>query len=407
VPIVTGMVLLLPFALALFAAVLLSGLAERTVLSTAVLFLAAGFVVGIVTGVDVRPLVSPLSEVALVSVLFTDGLRLPLAELRRGWHLPGRALLLGLPLTILGTAAAGHWVAGLSWGEAFLVGAALSPTDPVFAAALVGKEEVPLRVRHLLNVESGLNDGLALPIVVVLLAALRPEAVHAGRAVAEVVAGVALGIALPLVAVRVERSRFFGAAPLYEPLSALAIALMVYAAARALRVNAFLTMFAAGITVATAARRIRRAFGALGEIGTEVVKLAAVFVFGALLSPRLLAEVPLSGYAFAAIALVAVRPAALALALLGGGLKRREWFAAAWFGPKGFSSVVYGFLIVASGLPRARELAHLVAVVIAGSIVAHSSTDVLVARWFHREEEGDHRSSGGFTARNAAKSARS
>jgi sodium/hydrogen antiporter len=74
---------------------------------------------------------------------------------------------------------------------------------------------------------------------------------------------------------------------------------------------------------------------------------------------------------------------------VGRGLTRREWLAAAWFGPKGFSSVVYGFLIVTSGLPRAGDLARLVALVLAGSILAHSSTDVLVARWFRSAEEGD------------------
>jgi NhaP-type Na+/H+ or K+/H+ antiporter len=383
------MLLLLAFGLALFAAVLLSGLAERTVLSTAVVFLAAGFCYELATGADVRPLVASFAEVALVSVLFTDGLRLPLAELRRGWSLPGRALLVGLPLTVVATAALGRFVAGLSWGEAFLVGAALSPTDPVFAAALVGREEVPARLRHLLNVESGLNDGLALPIVIAMLAALRPEPVHAVRVALEVVGGVAIVIVLPLACIRLERSRFFGPAPLYEPLSALAIGVVVYAGSRLLHANAFLAMFAAGISVATAAPRMARAFERLGDLATEVVKLAAVFVFGALLSPALLGAVPLSGYVFAVLALVAVRPAALAVALVGGGLTRREWIAAAWFGPKGFSSVVYGFLIVTSGLARAGDLAHLVALVIAGSILAHSSTDVLVARWFRNAEEGD------------------
>ena len=87
------------------------------------------------------------------------------------WRLPGRALLLGLPLTLALTAVFAHYIAGLPWLESFLLGAILAPTDPVFAAAIVGREEVPGRLRHLLNVESGVNDGLALPIVLVLLAA--------------------------------------------------------------------------------------------------------------------------------------------------------------------------------------------------------------------------------------------
>ncbi len=385
------MLLLLAFGVSLLAAVLVSGLAERTVLSTAVLFLIAGFLSGVILHADVRGFLGPFAEIALVTVLFTDALRLPLAELRHGWRLPGRALLLGLPLTVAGNALAARLTVGIDWGAAFLVGAALAPTDPVLAAAIVGAEEVPARLRHLLNVESGLNDGLALPVVVTLLATLAPHEVNGARVAAEVLLGVALGVAVPLVAIRLEQSRFFGAAALYEPLSAVAIGVLVYAVARATGTNAFLAEFAAGVTIASAAPRVTRAFSRFGELVTELAKLAAIFVFGAIVSPRLLSEVPLAGYLFALLVLVGVRPVALAVALLGGGLRWREWVTAAWFGPKGFSSVVYGLLILASGLPRARDLAHLIAVAVAASIVAHSSTDVLVARWFRRAERAEAR----------------
>src|SRR5919204_4755184 len=97
-------------------------------------------------------------------------MRLSIRELLSAWHLPGRALLLGMPLTCCGTALFARLVVQVPWAEAFLLGAVLSPTDPVFAAAIVGREEVPQRLRHLLNVESGVNDGLALPVVVAMLA---------------------------------------------------------------------------------------------------------------------------------------------------------------------------------------------------------------------------------------------
>ena len=105
-----------------------------------------------------------IAELALFSVLYTDGMRAPVRDLVSAWRLPGRALLLGLPLTLLGTALLARYVVGLSWAESILIGAALSPTDPVFAAAIVGREGIPSRLRFLLNVESGLNDGLALAI---------------------------------------------------------------------------------------------------------------------------------------------------------------------------------------------------------------------------------------------------
>lgn len=383
------MSVVLVFALVLLMAVLVSERAERSVLSTAVLFLVAGFFAseGMLGGINLspeNPVVARLAELALFSVLFTDGMRVGLKELLSAWHLPGRALILGLPLTLLGTALLAHFVAGVPWLEAFLLGAVLSPTDPVFAAAIVGRQEVPIRLRRLLNVESGLNDGLALPLVVVLLAMAGKTEVHTGELAMEVVLGIALGIAVPWGAIRLERLPIFAAHTTYAPLNAFAIGMLVLALSSMSRANEFLAAFAAGITVATMAPEIRAAFHRFGELVAELLKLAALLVFGALMSPRFLSEIPWSGYLFAVLVLLAVRPVALGIALWGSGLGWREWFAAAWFGPKGFASVVFGLLVLKSGLERADEVFHLTALVITGSILAHSSTDVLVARWLQK-----------------------
>ncbi|MBK5289062.1 MAG: cation:proton antiporter [Acidimicrobiia bacterium] len=390
------MTAVLAFAVVLLAAVLVSGLAHRTVLSTAVLFLVAGFLLGDgMAGVlRVRiedPVVATLAELALFSVLFTDGMLVPLKDLRGPSRLPGRALLIGLPLTLGGTAVLAHVVAGLPWAESFLLGAALSPTDPVFAAAIVGRAEVPARLRHLLNVESGLNDGLALPVVVVLLAVVAGGDVDPAKLAAEVIGGVALGVAIPYAAIRLERLRWFSATTAYEPLNAFAIGLLVLAAASLTHANEFLAAFAAGVTVATTSPPIRNAFHQFGDLVAEILKLAALLLFGSLISPHFLSDIPVSGYFFALLALVVVRPAALAVALRGSDLSRREWIAAAWFGPKGFASVVYGLLILSSGISSANELFHLAALVIVISIIAHGSTDVIVVRRFsdRTDEIGD------------------
>ena len=375
------------FAVTLLAAVLISERAHRTVLSTAVLFLVAGFLVGggmldlLPLGAD-HPLVRQVAELALFSVLFTDGMRSGVRDLTRAWRLPGRALLFGLPLSLVGTALVAHWVAGVPWTEAFLLGAVLSPTDPVFAAAIVGREEIPWRLRHLLNVESGLNDGLALPIVVVLLAAAGGGEIDGAELAGELALGVGIGIVVPWAAIALERTSLFAAAGTYQPLGVFAIGLLVLGLSLLTHANLFLAAFAAGITVATIAPEVRDAFRGFGELITELLKLAALLVFGALISPAFLAETPASGYVFAVLAIVAVRPLSIVLALAGGRLGWRELGAAAWFGPKGFASVVYGLLVLGSGIARADELFHLIAIVIALSILAHSSTDVLVARLF-------------------------
>jgi NhaP-type Na+/H+ or K+/H+ antiporter len=376
--------LLVAFAVVLMVSVLISALADRSVLSTAVVFLAGGI---FVQGVGLVPesaeaVVEMVAELALFSVLFSDGMQVGIRDLAVAWRLPGRALLLGMPLTLVGTALIGRWVAGLGWLESFLLGAALSPTDPVFASAIVGRPEVPPRLRYLLNVESGVNDGLALPFVLVLLVAAGGEA-EAGAAVEELLLGIALGVAVPLVAIRLEHSRFFAAASgSYERINGFAIGLLVYAVASATHANLFLAAFAAGVTVASFGPRAREAFHEFGELVAELLKLAALFIFGTLLIPEVFAVATPIVYVFALLAVLVVRPLVLPPALAGSKLDRAELAAAAWFGPKGFASVVYGLLILQSGIPDAGLLFQLIALTAAASIVLHSSTDVLIADWF-------------------------
>jgi NhaP-type Na+/H+ and K+/H+ antiporter len=137
------------------------------------------------------------------------------------------------------------------------------------------------------------------------------------------------------------------------------------------------------MTVASSGTDVRRSFGPFGERISELLELLALLVFGALLRPGIFMDVGLAGWTFAAATLVLVRPLALALALAGSRLSRLEWVAAAWFGPKGFASVVYGLFILKAGLPQSEFIFELmIAVVTALSVIAHSSTDVLVARWF-------------------------
>ncbi|MBT2594862.1 sodium:proton antiporter [Arthrobacter sp. ISL-72] len=386
--------LLLSFAILLLIGVLISERAHRTVLSTAVLFLVGGFLLGpgalgVVTVSAGDPLVGGLAELALFSVLFTDGMRVGFRDLRSAWRLPGRALLLGLPLTLALTALFAYYIAGLPWLESFLLGAILAPTDPVFAAAIVGREKVPGRLRHLLNVESGVNDGLALPIVLVLLAAAGGSDAHGEQLLLEIVLGILVGIVVPAVVLALERLPFLQAKTSLQPLLAVSIGLLVLAICEATHANLFLGAFTSGITVASLGRELRHEFEQFGELVTELLKLAAIMVFGALITPDFLfREIPFAGWIFALLALLIARPLALLVSFLGARLTMREQVAAMWFGPKGFASVVYGLIILESGIALADEVYHLVALVIVLSILSHSSTDVVIARQFTGSQAG-------------------
>ncbi|MGQ4475732.1 cation:proton antiporter [Streptomyces sp. SAS_276] len=385
------MVLVVVFGAALLAAVLLSGLAARTVLSTSLLFLVGGALVsdGFLGLIHITPdseIVSVTADLALFAVLFTDGMHVSIPTLRAHWKNPARALGLGMPLAFVFMALVTHYLVGLDWTTSFLVGAVLAPTDPVFASAIVGRSEVPARLRQLLNVESGINDGLALPVVLVLIAAAGPTAAgaeaHGSKIAVELLLGLAFGIVLPLIVNGLVRFRLLGAEPKLQPLLPLASGIILYAACHLTHANPYLAAFSAGAVLARTSPEAKASFEPLGEALAELAKFAALLVFGALLTPQLFGDLSLGGYAAVVLAIVLIRPASLLISLLGTRISRKERLVAAWFGPKGFASVVYGLLVLQSGIPQAQEAFTLISVCIAFSIIAHSSTDVPIARAF-------------------------
>ena len=384
----------------LLISVSLSGVAARTVLSTALLFLVAGALIvpgglGLVQLSADDGIVAVLADIALFTVLFTYGQRASVPALREGWRLSGLALGIGMPLAMIGIAVTAHYLVGLDWPTAFLLGAILSPTDPVFAAALVGRTDVPLRLRRLLNVESGLNDGLALPFVLIFLAMAQHEDSHIGVVLEELVLGLAIGIGVAALVALAWRSKILTAEPRLQPLGPVAIAVIVYAACNLTHANPYLAAFAAGSALATMDHVAAESFEPFGDLLSELTKFAALLVFGAMITPDRMSHLGWQGWLLALMAILLVRPASMLLSLIRTPMPRSERLTAAWFGPKGFASVVYGLLILQAGLPNGEKLFDLIAVTIALSIILHSSTDVPVARML-RIEPPDHLPAGHY-----------
>lgn len=164
---------------------LLSGLAHRTFLSMTALFVVIGFVLGAgglgILEFDIHSaFVTDLALIALIVILFRDGLEVEAQTLKNRWHIPLRKLLIAMPLTCLFVAGFSKLIFGLDWPEALLLGALLAPTDPILASAIVTNKKVPKNIRSSLNLESGLNDGLALPAVLAF-ATLISASSHAGE----------------------------------------------------------------------------------------------------------------------------------------------------------------------------------------------------------------------------------
>src|SRR5271165_5790683 len=293
---------------------LLSGLARRSVLSLTAVFVLAGFILGQgATGVlDFKPssgLVTDLASVALIVILFRDGLEVDRELLQSQWQLPLRKLVIGMPITAIVVALAARVLVGLSWTEAFLLGALLSPTDPVLSSSVVTDARVPRVVRHSLNLESGLNDGLALPAVLAFAAALEPnnrsfvwwhfvlQDVGLG-----LVFGLVCGLIGSLLMPELEREHPDQPIPSHQKaLYGLGLAFATYG----LTVlpphgNGFIAVFVAAIVIGVRRPDLRRYFAERADELVEIVKLAIFTVFGSLLTLH-----GLFGDGWAAVAVVA------------------------------------------------------------------------------------------------------
>src|SRR5918994_6126963 len=195
------------FGTLLMLGALVAGLARRSFLSLTAAFVVAGFLLGggglEVLELDARSgFVQGLAVVALILILFRDGLEVEEEMLQTAWRLPLRKLVLAMPLTCVLVALLTHALTDLGWTESFLVGALLSPTDPVLSSSVVTNPRVPRVIRHSLNLESGLNDGLALPAVLAFTAAAesRSDFVWWKFVLQDVTLGVAYGLVVGYLA---------------------------------------------------------------------------------------------------------------------------------------------------------------------------------------------------------------
>jgi NhaP-type Na+/H+ or K+/H+ antiporter len=387
-----------------------SGLAHRTFLSLAAVFVIAGFIIGDgVTGIlhfnPRSPFVSEMATVALVVILFRDGLEVDGELLQSQWRLPFRKLVLAMPLTALIVAAATKLLTGLSWTESFLVGALLSPTDPVLSSSVVTNPRVPALVRHSLNLESGLNDGLALPAVLALTAALSAgsgQFVWWRFVLENLVFGFAVGGAVGLAAawlaprdVRLED----GIPPHQRSLFALGTAFTAYGVAVLTpHGNGLIAAYVGAIVLGIRRPDIRRYFERQAADIVEIVKLGIFVVFGTLLTVH-----GLFGSGWAAVGVVAVtflvaRPVAVFAALTGTSTDTATRAFMSWFGPKGVATMTFSVLVLSEGIAAGSTIFNLAALTVFCSIIAHGLTDTAGAEWLARHEEAKTRATAGPAA---------
>jgi sodium/hydrogen antiporter len=373
---------------------LVSGVAHRSFLSLTALFVVAGFVLGhggfeVLDFDQQSGFVSQLAIVALIVILFRDGLEVESEMLQRAWHVPVRSLVIGMPLTAGIIALAAKLLTDLSWTESFLLGALLSPTDPVLSSSVVTNPRVPRLIRHSLNLESGLNDGLALPPVLALAAALRlddKDFTWWTFVLQDIGLGVVFGIAVALIAsVLLPRE---GIPDHQRALYGLGVAFLTYGATTLPpHGNGIIAVFVAGITLGIRRPDIRAYVAARGEDIVEVVKLGIFVVFGSLLTFHGLFHDGWPAVAIVVVTLLVARPVALWLALAGTGTDTPTKAFMAWFGPKGVATMTFSLLVLSQPIAQGERIFNLAALVVFCSILAHGLSDQPGSEWIARRGE--------------------
>ncbi len=370
----------------------LSGVMKGTVLSASVLSVVLGFALAVAGVVSVDPTsrsVVELVELALILTLFSDGMFVERELLRAHWGPVARALVIAMPITmaLLGLGAKGLFPE-LTWAEAFLLAAVLSPTDPVVTSAVVTSRLVPSKVRHTLNLESGLNDGLALPFVLFFLVLATPggsASTEAVKLLGEAAVGAAIGVGLGVFAGRLHlHLPSGGLTPRYEGIYAVGFGLVAFGLAEVTVGNGLIAAFVCGIAMAASEHEVHDEFVEFAENASAILQVLTFFVFGALIYATGFHHSVPPLVLFVLFALLLARPAAVMLSFIRTGIPRSEKHFMAWFGPKGVASMLFALFVLKSDVGHTNLIFDTAAITIIVSIVAHGLTDTVGAKWLAR-----------------------
>ena len=383
-------------ALILLGFAAISGRVDGTWITAPMIFTAAGLVFGVealglvdpsATGVSVKI----LAEATLAVVLFSDASRIDLNALRRTLGIPARLLGIGLPLTILaGFVVAVALLGDLAWSEALVLAIILAPTDAALGQTVVTSPRLPVRVRQSLNVESGLNDGICVPLFFIALAvALAEDGAIGNGAAAELVlekigygvlGGVVAGTAAAAVVVQAGGRRFIDAT--WLQIVPLAGALLGFGLAEAIGGSGFIAAFVGGMVFGGVRRHRGGDVSYLMEQTGAVLAAVTFVVFGAILLGPALRDLTWQIALYAVLSLTLVRMVPVAVAMLGTSARRPTVAFLGWFGPRGAASIVFALLLLEEerGLPNEDLILATVFTTVGLSVLAHGATAAPLAK---------------------------
>lgn len=377
-----------------------SGLARRWPVTGPMVFTAAGMAGATWAGwggeshtMDVEL----LAELTLVLVLFTDASHVMLNRLERDRGPPARLLLIGLPLAIaVGTALALLVFPGMGVFTAAILASVLAPTDAALGKAVIEDENVPERMRRTLNVESGLNDGLALPILLILVACAQGHtqgstAYWLGFTALQVAGGAALGAAVGVGSgwLLGHASRSHWVLETYQRMAVIAVSVGAFASAELVGANGLIAAFVAGLAFGLLAPQVCSRLQVFGETLGEFLTLMVFLAFGALfVLPALEGATP-RDWLYAGASLVLVRPLAVVLSLTGSSLDGTARVFAGWFGPRGLATILYALLVMEQAeIPGAEHVVRVGMLTVLLSVAAHGLSAAPLARAYGALQAG-------------------
>ncbi len=381
---------------------LVSNRIERTAITPPMMFTLAGLIVSplgfaLATPEIGHAAIHTLAEVTLMLVLFTDAARIDVRTLIRDHDMPVRLLGIGLPLTIaLGALVATVLFPSFSIWEAAVLSVMLAPTDAALGHAVVSNPRVPVRVRQALNVESGLNDGLVLPVLLICLALAGAAETTDGAAswarfvVLQLTVGPAVGAVVGLAGGwLVDRAVSTGwMNNVFRDLSLIGLALLAFGVSLSLGGNGFIAAFAAGLALGAAVRDHCQGLYEFAEAEGQLLTLLVFLVFGAVLVPDMAGLFDGRVVLYGLLSLSVVRIVPVWLSLLGLNLSWHTIAFVGWFGPRGLASILFGLLIVEGSAIMSTDLVFAVVVfTVLVSIVAHGLTAIPGATWYARHAD--------------------
>lgn len=365
---------------------------ERTVITAPMVFTFIGILVAsypieaLEEGIN-APLVKILAELTLILVLFNDASTINLAELRKHKRIPLRLLFIGLPITmVLGILIAIPLFPAMDIWVLALMALILSPTDAALGQAVVTSEDVPEEIRQSINVESGLNDGFALPPILIcfaILSATGHEDTSASywtiftlkQFIYGPIIGGLIGWIGGLLVDKASKKGWMNTT--FQSLSSISMALMAFALAESVHGNGFIAAYFAGLLLGAHDKKVRERIHEFGEAESQALVLFIFLIFGMVMVPLCFPYWNLNAWIYAIMSLTVIRMLPVAISLLGLKLPWATIGFIGWFGPRGIASILYTLLLVLElGKEGYQEMISVITLTVLLSIVLHGLSAV-------------------------------